>query len=139
MASATDSICVAGESASLAELEALLRQQVAGASHLWVRELLCFAVPHTERGEAVGVAVVCDPAYTTTLHKLRRAAGRGGVLNPRLLPEVMVLLPALPASRTGLAAELELPSLSLTEGLRTLDLRKPQAMTYARIFCGAAT
>ena len=43
----------------------------AGELYGWVREVLAFAAPHEELGEAVGVAVVCESGRTVTLAQVR--------------------------------------------------------------------
>ena len=66
----------------------------------WVAGLLAFSAPHEELGEAVGVAVVCEAGRTVTLAQLRRAGTRGGLGRP-CLPELLVLVQALPKGPTG--------------------------------------
>ena len=102
----------------------------------WVREVLAFAAPHEELGEAVGVAVVCDAGRTVSLTQIRRAASRGGMLSRQWLPEMLVILGALPRgptgkpARIGLAEAYELPTLRLSASMRTVDLRGKQPMGH---------
>ena len=107
-----------------------------GELHGWVREVLAFGAPHAELGEAVGVAIVCEPGRTATLVQLRRAASKGGLLSRRWLPELLLVLPSLPRgptgkpARIGLAEAFKLPLLSVAAGLQTIDMRGKQPLAH---------
>ena len=132
----------------------------AGELYGWVREVLAFAAPHEELGEAVGVAVVCESGRTVTLaqvrstsngpgsddtsddtsddpsHQIRRAAGSNGLLSRRWLPEMLLMLPSLPRGptgkplRIGLAEAFQRPSLRTGTPMLTLDLRVRQPLEH---------
>ena len=125
-----------------------------------MREVLAFAAPHEELGEAVGVAVVCESGRTVTLaqvrstsngpgsddtsddtsddpsHQIRRAAGSNGLLSRRWLPEMLLMLPSLPRGptgkplRIGLSEAFQLPSLRTGTPMLTLDLRVRQPLEF---------
>ena len=94
-----------------------------------VRELLCFAAPHAELGEVVGVAVVSEQGSDVSLAELRQAVASARLLSRRWLPEILVRLRALPRGptgkplRIGFAATHNLPALSLHCSMVTVDLR----------------
>ena len=58
----------------------------AGELYGWVREVLAFAAPHEELGEAVGVAVVCESGRTVTLAQVR------SISNGLMVPDLMIRL-----------------------------------------------
>lgn len=101
----------------------------------WVRDLLAFAAPHDELGEVVGVAVVCEKARTVTLAQLRRVGSKSG-LSRHWLPEVLVIMAKLPKgptgkpARIGLAEAHEIPVLSLSSSMKTIDLRAGQPKDF---------
>ena len=108
----------------------------AGELYGWVREVLAFAAPHEELGEAVGVALVCESGRTVTLAQIRRAAGSNGLLSRRWLPEMLLMLPSLPRGptgkplRIGLAERFQLPSLRTGAPMLTLDMRVKQPLEH---------
>jgi acyl-CoA synthetase (AMP-forming)/AMP-acid ligase II/Leucine-rich repeat (LRR) protein len=116
--------------------------------------LLVFAAPHEELGEAVGAAITVErppegeadtagasqrptaggvpakrSAAPVTLKQLRAAAMQGGALSARWLPELLVVVDALPKGptgkpmRIGLAERLKLPMLCFRKSFITLDRR----------------
>ena len=62
----------------------------AGELYGWVREVLAFAAPHEELGEAVGVAVVCESGRTVTLAQVRSTSN--GLMVPDLRIPLMIPL-----------------------------------------------
>ena len=62
----------------------------AGELYGWVREVLAFAAPHEELGEAVGVAVVCESGRTVTLAQVRSISN--GLMVPDLRIRLMIHL-----------------------------------------------
>ena len=77
------------------------------AGQLGVEAVMAFAVPHLQHGQVVGVAVVGDTSRTITIAQLRQCTARAGLVPKRWLPEVLVLVKALPTSRDGLAESLQ--------------------------------
>lgn len=62
----------------------------AGELYGWVREVLAFAAPHEELGEAVGVAVVCESGRTVTLAQVSSISN--GLMVPDLRIRLMIPL-----------------------------------------------
>ena len=106
-------------------LEQAVMSACAGASKLGVEAVMAFAVPHEQHGQAVGVAVVGHTSHTITIAQLRQCTARAGLVPKRWLPEVLVLVKALPATRDGLAESLQLTGVRDKHGMRNIDLRKP--------------
>ena len=92
---------------------------------LGVEAVMAFAVPHEQHGQAVGVAVVGHTSHTITIAQLRQCTARAGLVPKRWLPELLVLVKALPATRDGLAESLKLNGVKDKHGMRNVDLRKP--------------
>ena len=92
------------------EIEEALRR-----GHAAVLDVVAFAAPHRELGEAVGVAVVLHPGRTLLLRELRAAVAAS--LPARWLPQALVYFDELPRgprgapARHGLAGRLALPEL----------------------------
>ena len=95
------------------------------AGQLGVEAVMAFAVPHEQHGHVVGVAVVGDTSRTITIAQLRQCTARAGLVPKRWLPEVLVLVKALPTSRDGLAESLQQAGVQDKHGMRNVDLRKP--------------
>ena len=99
-----------GEKISPLEIEDALRQ------HEAIRDLVVFAVKHSQLGEVPGAAVVLRAAKSITLKELRAFGSRK--FGPKWLPEMLVLMPEIPKgptgkpARIGLAERLDLPELS---------------------------
>ena len=118
--------------------------------------LLVFATPHEELGETVGCAVTLETksgkssskssgsssssaaaaAASLTLKQLRAIGLKRAAISPRWLPEMLLILDALPKGptgkpmRIGLAEKLDLPILSFERGRMTID-RRASAMEAA--------
>jgi acyl-CoA synthetase (AMP-forming)/AMP-acid ligase II len=74
----------------------------AGELYGWVREVLAFAAPHEELGEAVGVAVVCESGRTVTLAQVCSA------FNGLMVPDLMIrlMIPLMTSLMTSLMTPL---------------------------------
>ena len=110
---------------SLAVEQAVMSACAGVSSKLGVEAVMAFAVPHEQHGQAVGVAVVGHTSHTITIAQLRQCTARAGLVPKRWLPEVLVLVKVLPATRDGLAESLQLTGVRDKHGMRNIDLRKP--------------
>ena len=95
------------------------------AGQLGVEAVMAFAVPHKQHGHVVGVAVVGHTSHTITIAQLRQCTARAGLVPKKWLPEVLVLVKALPTARDGLAESLQQAGVQDKHGMRNVDLRKP--------------
>ena len=128
----------AGEKASPLLIEHALLDACRTKLRGVVSRLLVFGAPHAELGEIVGVACTLEArgggaaggaSSVLTLKQLRAAGRKGGHLEAKWLPELLVLVDALPKGptgkpkRIGLAEDLGLPTLSFAKPRLTVDQR----------------
>ena len=121
----TDDVAIIRGSDTISSLAVEQAVMSACAGQLGVQAVMAFAVPHEQHGHVVGVAVVGDTSRTITIAQLRQCTARAGLVPKRWLPEVLVLVKALPTSRDGLAESLQQASVQDKHGMRNVDLRKP--------------
>lgn len=134
MASAVHVIVVrGGEEIDTGDVERVFRAACTdGELSGIVCDLLAFPVLHEAHGQALGIAVTCEPGRTVSLAQLRQAARR-----QKWCPELLLLLRTLPrgpggeSTAAGLAEALQLPPLTLKQPTRTIDMRASASLDGA--------